>query len=153
MSRFCLAVLSCLSFLSVSVQARANDLISVKSIRPVKETLDRLQKIVTDDGYSVVARVPHSDAAKKAELDLRPTELMIFGKPRSGTPIMVCNQSAGIDLPLRALAWKDQEGQVWLAMVDPQVLKQRYALGDECDGVIVKMTGAVKALLANATAP
>ena len=153
MSRLGLAVFSFFSFLSLNVQARANDLISVKSIRPVKETLDRLQKIVTDDGYSVVARVPHSDAAKQAELDLRPTELMIFGQPRSGTPIMVCNQSAGIDLPLRALAWKDQEGQVWLAMVDPQVLKQRYELGAECDGAIVKMTGAVKALLANATAP
>ena len=142
-----------LAFLAFGVQAKADELISINSPRPVKETLDHLQKIVTDDGYFIVARVPHSEAAKKAGLTLRPTELMIFGKPQGGTPIMLCNQSAGIDLPLRALAWEDQGGQVWLAMVNPQVLKQRYALGAECDGVIVNMTISVKAFLANATAP
>lgn len=134
-------------------QARADDLITVKSALPVHATLDRLQKIVSDDGFFIVARVPHSEAAKGAGLTLRPTELMIFGKPQSGTPVMVCDQRAGIDLPLRALAWEDASKQVWLAMVDPHALKQRYALSADCDGAIEAMTGAVRKYLAAATAP
>lgn len=133
--------------------ARADDLIAVKSPQHVRETLDRLQKIVTADGFFIVARVPHSEAAKGAGLTLRPTELMIFGKPESGTPLMVCNQRSGIDLPLRALAWEDASMQVWLAMVDPHALKQRYALGAECDGVIEKMTATVQKFLKEATTP
>ena len=150
MLRFILAV--CL-VLGLGTQARADDLIAVKSAMPVKATLDRLQKLVSDDGFVIVARVPHSDAAKGAGLTLRPTELLIFGKPQSGTPIMVCNQRAGIDLPLRALAWEDQSGQVWLGMVDPQSLKQRYALGSECDAPLKKMDTTVRNFLRDATAP
>ena len=150
MLRFLLAV--CL-VLGVGTQARADDLIAVKSAMPVKATLDRLQKLVSDDGFFIVARVPHSDAAKGAGLTLLPTELMIFGKPQSGTPVMVCNQRAGIDLPLRALSWQDQSGQVWLAMLDPQVLKQRYALGAECDAVLKTMGTVVRKFLSDATAP
>ena len=134
-------------------QARADDLIAVKSALPVHATLDRLQKIVTDDGFFIVARVPHSEAAKGAGLTLRPTELMIFGKPQSGTPVMVCDQRAGMDLPLRALAWEDASKQVRLAMVDPHALTQRYALGAECAGAIEAMTGAVRTYLSAATAP
>jgi len=133
--------------------AHAEDLIAVKSQRSVPETLDRLQKIVKDNGFFIVGRVPHSEAAKGAGLTLRPTELLIFGKPQSGTPLMVCDQRVGIDLPLRALAWEDANKQVWLAMVDPHVLKQRYSLGAECDGVIDQMTTAVRKFVADATAP
>ncbi len=133
--------------------ALAEELIMVKSQRNVPETLDRLQMIVKGDGFFIVARVPHSEAAKDAGLTLRPTELMIFGKPQSGTPLMVCDQRAGIDLPLRALAWEDGAKQVWLAMVDPHVLKQRYSLGAECDGVMDRMTTTVRTFLADATAP
>lgn len=134
-------------------QALADDLITVKSGLPVTATLDRLQNIVKDDGFFIVARVPHSEAAKGAGLTLRPTELMIFGKPQSGTPIMVCDQRAGIDLPLRALAWEDASKQVWLAMVDPHALKQRYSLGAACDSAIEAMTGTVRGYLAAATTP
>ena len=146
-------MVSALLLLSLGAPARAENLIDAKSPRSVKETLDRLQKLVTDDGFFVVGRVPHSDAAKGAGLTLRPTELMIFGKPQSGTPLMVCDQRAGIDLPLRALAWQDEGGQVWLGMVDPQTLKQRYALGPACDGAITMMGAAVRKFLAAATAP
>jgi uncharacterized protein (DUF302 family) len=151
MLRYLLA--ACL-MLAVSTQARAaDDLIAVKSAMPVKETLDRLQKLVTDDGFFVVARVPHSDAAKGAGLALLPTELMIFGKPQSGTPIMVCNQRSGFDLPLRALSWQDQSGQTWLAVLDPQVLKRRYSLGAECDAALKTMDIVVRKFLSDATKP
>ena len=133
--------------------AIADDLIAVKSGKSVPQTLDRLQKLVTDDGFSVVGRVPHSEAAKGAGLTLRPTELMIFGKPQSGTPIMVCNQRAAIDLPLHAIAWQDEGGQVWLGMNDPKALKQRYALTAACDPNIAAMDKAVRKFLADATAP
>jgi uncharacterized protein (DUF302 family) len=85
--------------------------------------------------------------------DLRLQCPIIFGKPQSGTPIMVCNQRAGIDLPLRALSWQDQSGQVWLAMLDPEVLKQRYALGAECDAPLKTMDAVVRKFLRDATAP
>ncbi len=104
-------MISALMLFAVGTHARADDLITVKSAKPVKETLDRLQKLVSDEGFIIVGRVPHSDAAKGAGLTLRPTELMIFGEPQSGTPLMVCDQRAGIDVPLRALAWQDQAGQ------------------------------------------
>lgn len=133
--------------------ARADELISVKSGKPVGETLDRLQTIVQDDGFFIVGRVPHGEAAKGAGLTLRPTELMIFGKPQSGTPVMVCDQRTGIDLPLRAVSWQDADGQVWLAMLDPQVLKARYGLGASCDAPLATMTTSVRKMLAAATAP
>ncbi len=150
MRKFVLATVLALGF---GAQAQAADLIEMKSPVAVSATLDRLQKIVSADGFFIVARVPHSEAAKGAGLELRPTELMIFGKPQSGTPIMVCNQKAGIDLPLRALAWQDASGQVWLGMVDPMALKQRYALGAECDAALKTMDTAVRNYLGAATAP
>jgi len=132
----------------------ANDLIEVKSSRSVKETVDRLEQLVKDAGFVVVARVPHSAAASAAGLTLRPTELLIFGRAQGGTPIMVCDQRAGIDLPLRALAWQDEQGQVWLATNDPKkALKQRYALPGACDPAIEMMDGGIRKFLAGATAP
>ena len=147
------SIIAAVVFLSLGNSGRADDLISAKSGMPVKETLDRLQKLVTDEGFFIVARVPHSEAAQNVGLTLRPTELMIFGKPQSGTPLMVCDQRAGIDLPLRALAWQDQAGQVWLGMVDPQAFKRRYALGSECNAVIATMAAATRKFLSGATTP
>ena len=137
--------------LAISASAHADDLIRVKSGKPVKETLDTLQKIVTDDGFFIVGRVPHSEAAKGAGLTLRPTELLIFGKPQGGPPLMVCNPAAGIDLPLRAVSWQDEAGQVWLAMLDLQVLKQRYTLPAACDAPIKAMDTVVRKFLSDAT--
>ena len=133
--------------------AVADDLIVAKSGVPVSQTLDRLEKLAKDDGFFIVARVPHSEAAKGAGLTLRPTELIIFGKPQSGTPIMVCNQRAGIDLPVHAVAWQDEGGQVWLGMHDPKTLKQQYDLPATCDAAIGTIDATVRKLLSGATAP
>ena len=150
MRKMVIAVVSALVFCGAAV---ADDLIAVKSGASVPQTLDKLQKLVSDAGFFIVARVPHSEAAKGAGLTLRPTELMIFGKPQSGTPIMVCNQRAAIDLPLHAIAWQDEGGQVWLGMNDPKALKQKYALSAACDPNIAAMDTAVRKFLADATAP
>ena len=134
--------------LLASVQiARADDLLMAKSAHPVMETLDRVEAAAKAAGFFIVARVDHSGAAEGAGLKLRPTALLIFGKPQGGTPLMVCDQRAGIDLPLKALAWQDEAGQVWLGMVDPAVLKARYGLGAACDGPIAAMQGVVRGLL------
>lgn len=134
--------------LLASVQiARADDLLMAKSAHPVMETLDRVEAAAKAAGFFIVARVDHSGAAEGAGLKLRPTALLIFGKPQGGTPLMVCDQRAGIDLPLKALAWQDEAGQVWLGMVDPAVLKARYGFGAACDGPIAAMQGVVRGLL------
>jgi uncharacterized protein (DUF302 family) len=151
MLRAVVAVWIAVSFCGVS---SANDLIEVKSPRSVNETVNRLEGLVKDAGFVVVARVPHSAAALAEGLTLRPTELLIFGRAQGGTPIMVCDQRAGIDLPLRAVAWQDEQGQVWLAMNDPKkALKQRYALPSACDPVIEMMDGGIRKFLAGATSP
>jgi len=136
------------SSLLLSIQvARADDLLMAKSNHPVMETLDRVEAAAKSAGFFIVARVDHAGAAEGVGLKLRPTALLIFGKPQGGTPLMQCDQRAGIDLPLKALAWQDESGQVWLGMVDPAVLKSRYGLGAVCDAPIAAMQGGGHGLL------
>lgn len=141
------ALLAAIIVLATAHTARAEDLLTIKSPHPVMETLDRVEAAAKTAGFFIVARVDHSGAAEGVGLKLRPTVLLIFGKPQGGTPLMVCDQRTGIDLPLKALAWQDEAGQVWLGMADPAVLKSRYGLGPACDAPIAAMTGAVRALL------
>lgn len=140
-------ILLAVSALLASVQiARADDLLTAKSSHPGMETLDRVEAAAKSAGFFIVARVDHSGAAEGVGLTLRPTALLIFGKPQGGTALMQCDQRAGIDLP-KALAWQDETGQVWLGMVDPAVLKSRYGLGAACDAPIAAMQGVVHGLL------
>lgn len=133
--------------------AGADELISVRSPVPVAETMDRLQRSVTAAGFVVAARIDHAGGAATAGLSLRPTELLVFGNPKGGTPIMRCDQRAGIDLPLRALVWQDEAGQVWLGMTDPQVLKSRFRLSPACDKPVAAMEAAVRRLLDASSTP
>jgi len=136
------------SALLLSMQvARADDLLVAKSSHPVMETLDRIEAAAKSAGFFIVARVDHAGAAEGVGLKLRPTALLIFGKPQGGTPLMQCDQRVGIDLPLKALAWQDESGQVWLGMMDPAVLKSRYGLGAACDAPIAAMQGVVHGLI------
>lgn len=103
-------------------------LITVESEFGVAETIDRLADAVTSSRMRVFARIDHRAGAVEAGLDLRPTELLIFGNPAVGTPLMQDRQSAGIDLPLKALAWQDANGQVLLAYDDPEWIAERHGL-------------------------
>jgi uncharacterized protein (DUF302 family) len=88
--------------------ANATDgLISLKSPRGAKETMDKLESLVKERGFNIFARIDHAAGATKIGKTLRPTELLIFGNPQGGTPLMECAQTAGIDLPLKALVWED----------------------------------------------
>jgi uncharacterized protein (DUF302 family) len=105
----------------------ADGLIAIKSSRTAAETMTRLEDVVKQRGLTVFARIDHAAGAAKIGKTLAPTELLIFGNPQGGTPLMECAQTAGIDLPLKALVWQDSAGQVWLGYNDPAYLAQRHA--------------------------
>ena len=101
-------------------------MIDVPSPYSVPETLARLESILKERGVTVFVRVDHSGEAEKAGLKMRPTQLLIFGSPKGGTPVMVAAPSVAIDLPLKALAWEDERGRVWLSYNTPEYLQQRH---------------------------
>jgi len=105
-------------------------LITVASAFPVSETVDRLAAAAEAAGMRVFARVDHAAGAAEAGMPLRPTELILVGNPRGGTPLMQDRQTAGIDLPLRALAWEDAEGRVWVTTNDAAWIAARHGLGE-----------------------
>jgi len=90
--------------------------------------LDRLESMVTRRGLLVFARIDHAAGAARAGLSLRPTELLLFGHPKGGTPLMQCVQSVGIELPLKALAWTETDGTTHLALTDPDAIARRHGL-------------------------
>ncbi len=104
----------------------ADGMVSLKSSRGAKETMDRLEGIVKERGLKVFARIDHAAGAASIGKNLRPTEVLIFGNPQGGTPFMECDQSVGIDLPLKALVWEDASGQVWLGYNEPAYLARRH---------------------------
>jgi uncharacterized protein (DUF302 family) len=104
----------------------ASGIIDVPSRYSVPETVARLQSIVKEKGMTVFALIDHSGEAEKAGLTMRPTQLLIFGSPKGGTPLMVATPRLAIDLPLKALAWQDELGQVWLSYNSPEFLQQRH---------------------------
>jgi uncharacterized protein (DUF302 family) len=103
-------------------------LVTLKSAFPVKETVDRLVHQVEAKGLTVFCRIDHAANAVGAGLKLRPTEVLIFGNAKGGTPLMQATQTIGIDLPLKALAWEDAAGQAWLAYNDPVWLTARHGI-------------------------
>ena len=103
--------------------------VTLRSAHSVAETLDRLEAGLTQRGIAVFARIDFSADAARAGLQMRPEQLLIFGNPRAGTPLMQHLPAVGLDLPLKALAWEDEQGQTWLAYNDPQYILQRYGLG------------------------
>ena len=113
-----------------STALAADGLIVMKSPNSAEETMNRLEEIVKQRGLTVFARIDHAAGASKIGRSLRPTELLIFGNPKGGTPLMECAQTAGIDLPLKALVWEDASKQVWLGYNDPAYLAKRHTAAD-----------------------
>jgi uncharacterized protein (DUF302 family) len=106
-------------------------IISKESKFSVPETLDRVDALLRSKGVKIFVRVDHSGEAEDAGLKMPPTQLLIFGNPKGGTPVMLAAPTAAIDLPLKALAWQDGDGKVWLSYNDPEYLKKRYGLTDD----------------------
>jgi uncharacterized protein (DUF302 family) len=130
----------------------ADGLITVSSSFGPEETMKRLEAEVRAKGMTVFARVDHAAGAAEAGLPLRPTDLLIFGAARGGTPLMQATQTIGIDLPLKALVWQDEEGKTFLSYNDPAYLTHRHGLADQVKPVVDTMTGVLKAIAAKATA-
>lgn len=124
-------------------------LITVASESGPKETMDRLEKEIRGKGLTVFARIDHAAGATEAGLKLRPTELIIFGNARGGTPLMQASQTAGIDLPLKALVWQDVAGKTWISYNEPSWIIQRHGVGVSAE-IVDKMTGALEALARSA---
>ena len=139
-------------FLIVTTAAAGDGLISVKSSHDVKATADRLEDILNKKGMNVFIRINHASGAKKVGKELRPTELVVFGNPKVGTPLMQCSQSVAIDLPQKAIIWQDDKGQVWLSYNDPNYLSRRHGLS-ECAEVIQKVEKALNNFAKAATTP
>jgi uncharacterized protein (DUF302 family) len=122
----------------------ANGIVDVASRYSVPETLARLQTILKEKGLTVFALVDHSGEAEKAGLAMRPTQLLIFGSPKGGTPLMVAAPRLAIDLPLKASAWQDESGQVWLSYNSPEYLQQRHGFPVDLMKNIAGIAGLVQ---------
>lgn len=133
-----------------SLALGADGLVTAKSPFAAKDTMNRFEELAKQRGLMVFARVDHAAGAAKVGKTLRPTELLIFGNPMGGTPLMECAQTAGIDLPLKALVWEDAQGQVWLGYNDPAYLAQRHgaAACPAVAGLTKALAGLAEAALA-----
>lgn len=115
------------------------------------ETMDRLVAAVTERGMAILARIDQAGAAAKVGIELRPTEVMLFGNPKAGTPLMQAAQTIGIDLPLRALVWQDADGKTWLAYNDPKWLAERHGISAGMERTLGAMADVLAAIAKAAT--
>ena len=129
----------------------AAEMIAKVSPHSVDKTLDRLEAAVKEAGATVFARVDHAEGASKVDMELRPTSLLIFGNPKLGTPAMQASQTAGLDLPMRVLAYADGEGVVHVTYHTPATLAATHGLPEDAP-YLEKMTGALDNLTAKAIA-
>lgn len=125
-------------------------LTTIPSAHGPKATVDRLEAAVKAKGMTVFARIDHAAGAAQAGLALRPTELLVFGNAKGGTPLMQANQTIGLDLPLQALVWQDALGNTWLSYNDPAWLAARHHI--DAGKVVEALTHALGAVAAAATA-
>lgn len=120
----------------------ANGIISVKSDFDVTETANRLELILKQKGMTLFNRINHSDGARGVGIELRDTELLIFGNPKVGSPLMKCQQTAALDLPQKALIWKDDKGAVYISYNDPSYIQMRHDVSG-CEEVFEKIDTAL----------
>ena len=136
---------------AAAAPARAVEgLVTVPSAYSVTETLANLEVALKSKGVTVFARIDHGANAKGVGLPLRATELLIFGNPQGGTALMAAQQTIGIDLPMKVLAYEDEAGKVWLAYNDPAWVAARHGLKPEMGAVLAAMSAALKAVTGKA---
>lgn len=124
--------------------------INVASQHSAEATMDKFEDILTSKGMTVFARINHQQGAANVGINLRATELIIFGNPKVGSPLMQCTQTIALDLPQKALVWTDEAGKVWLTYNDPEYLRSRHQV-EGCDEVFAKVTKALAGLTKAAT--
>lgn len=132
--------------------AGAGSIVVTRSAHDVNETINRLEAALRAKGVTVFARIDHAGNAQRVGVALRPVQLLIFGNPKLGSPLLESNPMVGLDLPMKALAWEDAGGKVWLGYTAAATIAERYRIEDRA-AVIDKMTGALKNFTAAATRP
>jgi uncharacterized protein (DUF302 family) len=135
-----------------AVTDEATGLVTIESAYSVEETMNNLEAAIDEQGLIVVARIDHAANAEGADLELRPTQLLVFGNPELGTQLMQAEQAVGIDLPQKFLAWEAEDGTVYLGWNDPSLLAERHGLEDQ-DEVLDQVSMALETLAEGATAP
>ena len=126
-------------------------LITLRSASGPEETMNRLEAEVRAKGLTVFAHIDHAAGATAVGLALRPTDLLIFGNARGGTPLMQAQQTIGIDLPLKALVWQDASGVTWLSYNDPHWIAERHGIDEAAKAAVAALAGALKAISGKAT--
>jgi uncharacterized protein (DUF302 family) len=142
-----------LDFHRVEYTMSLDGLTTIASSFGPKETLDRLEAQIRSKGLTVFVRVDHAAGAAAVGMTLRPTEVVLFGNARGGTPLMQDKQTAGIDLPLKCLVWQDEGGKTWLSYNEPGWIAHRHGLATASDAPLKAMTGLLAALAKAATSP
>ncbi|VAW78749.1 hypothetical protein MNBD_GAMMA15-1191 [hydrothermal vent metagenome] len=150
MKRIVMTVLMTLGLIAGAVAS--DGFIQVKSSYTVEQTLDRFEKAAKAKGMKIFTRIDHAAGAASVDKKLRPTALLIFGNPKIGTLLMQSNQAIAVDLPMKALAWRDENGQVWMGYNDPAYLVKRHGIADR-DAVVEKIRKALRAFCKAATSP
>ena len=125
-------------------------MIDIESNFTVKETATRLEKVLNKKGMTIFARISHSEGAKNAGIDLAETEVIIFGNPKAGSPLMKCQQTVAIDLPQKALIWEDLNGKVWLSYNTTSYLQKRHNIKG-CKEPLKKVAQALAGIAKAAT--
>lgn len=148
MTRIGMVLVSLLLTTAVALGAD-HSLVIKKTTDSPSRTLDRLTELLRSRGVAIVARVNHAAAAEKVGEALKPTELLIFGNPKLGTPLMRADRRIGLDLPMKELAWEDDEGQAWIAYVAPEHLKAEYGIAGH-DEIFAEMGSALDKLTTEA---
>ncbi len=134
-----------LLFLSYAAQAQENGLLQFKSEHTVAQTVSHLKQQLKQKQFVIFNHINHAKAANKNNISLRDTQLIIFGNPKIGSHLMQCSQSAAIDLPQKALIWKDSKGVVWLAFNNPEYLAARHSLSS-CNTLVQKISSALNSI-------
>ena len=133
-----------LLFLLLPLTAVADGLVKKQSVHSVEDTIDRLEELVTEKGMTVFARIDHRANAESVGMEMSDSQVLLFGSPKAGTRIMMHDRAAGLDLPLRVLAYRDHDGNTQVVYRNPQALKQDFSV-DECK-VIDKVETALDGL-------
>ena len=144
-------ILAALSILFIAIPVAAADgVVDVPSTFNVEETADRMVRILNKKGMTIFNRIKHSESAAKVGIELRKTELIIFGNPKVGSPLMACQQSVAIDLPQKALIWEDHNAKVWISYNDPRYLEKRHNISG-CEEAITKIEKALAGIAKSAS--
>ena len=143
-------ILTALSVLLIAIPIAAEEgVVTIPSTFSVEETADRMENLLNTKGMTIFNRIKHSEGAANVGIELRKTELIIFGNPKVGSPLMKCQQSVAIDLPQKALIWEDADAKVWISYNDPVYLEKRHNIAG-CKEVISKIKKALSGITKSA---